>query len=301
MRSRFFLALALTAPSAFSQTKSFTFTKAVVSPTTSTLCQNWNFMEPVILVPLYTIKASLTAGPCPDPAFPPPGIAIIGTSITVKFSPAPLTGTVDSGGIFHLDSPFNSSAIFAGTNLFRRSYSLGAANAGYPQPQCVPPVNTGAGDVDVSCSDSTFAVMTNPDGSQYIELRAAATLLASNFGNDGKGAATGATYQFELDILFGSTGPVSNPFPPSTPTDHRFVITSGPGLKTACQKSGDGPLMITLPINRVVGDVDSTGLLTNVQRMLDNHVISKTAKLRIASLGMNSSATPSSARSDKIQ
>ena len=53
------------------------------------------------------------------------------------------------------------------------------------------------------------------------------------------------------------SGPLNttSPFQPPTANDHTFVINSGPGLDTGCTFRSGGPLRITLPIGRVLGDL----------------------------------------------
>ena len=70
-------------------------------------------------------------------------------------------------------------------------------------------------------------------------------------------------------------GPISSPFPPKTPTDRRFVVNEGEGLDTACTFRAGGPLRIKLPINRVVGDTDGEGRLTDPAGLLRNGIIPK--------------------------
>jgi pimeloyl-ACP methyl ester carboxylesterase len=71
-------------------------------------------------------------------------------------------------------------------------------------------------------------------------------------------------------------GPISSPFPPETPTDHRFIINGAPtGLDTTCTFRNGGPLRIELPINRVVGNTDGQGKLTNPAGLLQNGIIKK--------------------------
>ncbi|MFP4438512.1 MAG: hypothetical protein ACLFVO_14815 [Chloroflexaceae bacterium] len=73
----------------------------------------------------------------------------------------------------------------------------------------------------------------------------------------------------------------SGPIGPGEATDERFVDDEGSGLDTGCTYREDGPLVISLPIGRAVGATDSTGRLTDVQRLIDNRVIAATGKLRM--------------------
>jgi hypothetical protein len=79
---------------------------------------------------------------------------------------------------------------------------------------------------------------------------------------------------------------------PKQPTDSRFVVETGSGLKTACTKRSDGPIRITVPVTRVVGDVDSDNFQVSPH---PGTVVSTNVTLRMAvyhqGLGA-SSATP---------
>jgi triacylglycerol lipase len=71
----------------------------------------------------------------------------------------------------------------------------------------------------------------------------------------------------------------SSPFDPPQATDHLFVVDTGSGLDTGCSFRSDGPLQITLPINRVVGDVNSDGTLQNPQDLINRNIVSQYAML----------------------
>ncbi|MCW5977192.1 MAG: hypothetical protein KIT09_03905 [Bryobacteraceae bacterium] len=64
-----------------------------------------------------------------------------------------------------------------------------------------------------------------------------------------------------------SVNPPPNPYSPEPATDSRFVVETGPGLKTACAKRSDGPLRIVIPVDRVVGEVDSQHLLSDTRSL----------------------------------
>jgi hypothetical protein len=48
----------------------------------------------------------------------------------------------------------------------------------------------------------------------------------------------------------------TSPFQPPKANDYTFVINDGAGLDTGCSYRGDGPLRITLPIGRVLGELN---------------------------------------------
>jgi hypothetical protein len=59
-----------------------------------------------------------------------------------------------------------------------------------------------------------------------------------------------------LFIAFPAAAQTTSPFPPPKANDYTFVINSGGGLDTGCTFRGGGPLVITLKIGRVLGDLD---------------------------------------------
>lgn len=81
--------------------------------------------------------------------------------------------------------------------------------------------------------------------------------------------------------------PTGNLLAPPRATDSSFVATNQPDLNTGCTYSTSGPLRIEIPINRVVGDVDSSGKLEEPETLIDNHVVSKYATLRLPAWDVN--------------
>ena len=75
-------------------------------------------------------------------------------------------------------------------------------------------------------------------------------------------------------------GPNPSLIAPPKPNDARFVENSGNGLDTGCTFRPDGPLVISLPVTRVVG-ANGDGSAISLQDMKDSGVLSKTAKLRM--------------------
>lgn len=72
--------------------------------------------------------------------------------------------------------------------------------------------------------------------------------------------------------LLGKAHFGSSPFDPPEANDTTFVVDQGAGLDTACTFRSGGPLVITLEIDRVVGDV---------QTLRQNGLISERASLRM--------------------
>src|SRR2546425_1229832 len=62
----------------------------------------------------------------------------------------------------------------------------------------------------------------------------------------------------------------SSPFDPPVATDNTFVVDTGPGLDTGCTFRSGGPLIFTININRVVGDVNADGTLASPQDLINN-------------------------------
>ena len=78
-----------------------------------------------------------------------------------------------------------------------------------------------------------------------------------------------------------ATGPTTSPLDPRMLTDSRFVENGGNGLDTGCTFRPEGPLVISLPITRVVGETNSDGTLKFSQDMVSNGLISPKVTLRM--------------------
>jgi triacylglycerol lipase len=83
----------------------------------------------------------------------------------------------------------------------------------------------------------------------------------------------------------------SSPFNPPTVTDANFVVDTGAGLDSGCTFRSGGPLRITLPINRVVGDVNADGTLVDPQTLISNGVVSKFATLSMPAFDVDFDAS----------
>lgn len=73
-----------------------------------------------------------------------------------------------------------------------------------------------------------------------------------------------------ISPLQTATGPRSSPFTPPEENDRTFVVDGGSGLDTGCTFRNSGPLIITIKVDRVVGDV---------AKLKANKLISQTARL----------------------
>jgi triacylglycerol lipase len=76
-------------------------------------------------------------------------------------------------------------------------------------------------------------------------------------------------------------GPTTSPIAPLSTHDARFIENGGGGLDTGCTFRPDGPLVISLPVTRVVGATNGDGTLQFAGQMVNNGVLSAKAKLRL--------------------
>ena len=89
-------------------------------------------------------------------------------------------------------------------------------------------------------------------------------------------ASAAAVASFSLAAAVApAPGPISSRFPPKTPTDRRFIVNGSAGLDTGCTYRNGGPLRIELPINRVVGETDGEGRLTNPFGLIEKGIVPK--------------------------
>lgn len=86
-------------------------------------------------------------------------------------------------------------------------------------------------------------------------------------------------------------GPNPSLIAPLKPNDTRFVENSGNGLDTGCTFRPDGPLVISLPVTRVVG-ANGDGSPISLQDMKDSGVLSKKAKLRLPAFDVDLEGAP---------
>ena len=84
----------------------------------------------------------------------------------------------------------------------------------------------------------------------------------------------------------------SSPFDPPQATDHLFLVDTGSGLDTGCSFRSEGPLQITIPINRVVGDVNPDGTLKDPQDLISRNIVSQYATLVLPAYDVDFYATP---------
>jgi hypothetical protein len=106
------------------------------------------------------------------------------------------------------------------------------------------------------------------------------------------------------DLAGTSSGPAirSSPFAPGAQSDSRFVVDTAPGaLDTGCSFLEDGPLKFTIEVNRVVGDVTSTGELLSPDQLVANGVVSQFALLRLPAFDVDSEGDPIAPERDHIR
>lgn len=87
-------------------------------------------------------------------------------------------------------------------------------------------------------------------------------------------------------------GPTTSPIQPRKSNDTRFIENQGNGLDTGCTFRPDGPLVISLPINRVVGATNSDGTLQTPMQMVGSGVLSLTATLRFPAFDVDLEGAP---------
>lgn len=75
----------------------------------------------------------------------------------------------------------------------------------------------------------------------------------------------------------------SSPFAPPGKNDHSFVVDRGAGLDTSCTFRNGGPLVIDIPVDRVVGDVT---------RLKANGLISPTAHVKLPAFDVDFNGAP---------
>jgi triacylglycerol lipase len=80
------------------------------------------------------------------------------------------------------------------------------------------------------------------------------------------------------------------PVDPQKPDDEHFLVDSSPQLDTPCTFRNGSPLMFSIDIDRYVGEVDSDGHLLNLQTLIANGVVAKTAYLKMPAFDVDSGA-----------
>ena len=87
-------------------------------------------------------------------------------------------------------------------------------------------------------------------------------------------------------------GPTTSPIQPRKSNDTRFIENQGSGLDTGCTFRPEGPLVISLPITRVVGDTNGDGTLKFPMQMVASGVLSLTATLRFPAFDVDLEGAP---------
>ncbi len=97
-----------------------------------------------------------------------------------------------------------------------------------------------------------------------------------------------------LKAMFAAAGSRTSPFAP--PTQDVFVTDSGPGLDTGCTFNDDPghPLIIEIPIDRYVGEVDANGFLVNPAPLIAKGIIPATIEVSMPAydVDVNGSTPP---------
>ena len=68
---------------------------------------------------------------------------------------------------------------------------------------------------------------------------------------------------------------------PPDPTDTTFVRDTGPTMDQYLFRD-DGPIQFTVPVDRVVGRTDSQGYLLDVQKLIDNGIVTPRVQLQLS-------------------
>lgn len=89
-----------------------------------------------------------------------------------------------------------------------------------------------------------------------------------------------------------ASGPTTSPIAPRTATDSRFIENGGNGLDTGCTFRPGGPLVISLPVTRVVGATNGDGTLQFPNLMVNNGLITPTLKLRMPAFDVDLEGAP---------
>ncbi len=73
----------------------------------------------------------------------------------------------------------------------------------------------------------------------------------------------------------------SSPYTPPDADDITFVVDRDSGLDTPCTFRAGGPLRFTIGVTRYVGELNADGTLKDAARLVNNGVVSATAKLAL--------------------
>lgn len=102
-------------------------------------------------------------------------------------------------------------------------------------------------------------------------------LATAAFADDRDDPPAGS--RFKLQTTATHSG--SSPFAPPNATDKLLVVDTGSGLDTGCTYRSGGPLMIQVPIKRVVGQTNTIGELLDPNALKAAGLISNHAKLTL--------------------
>jgi hypothetical protein len=113
---------------------------------------------------------------------------------------------------------------------------------------------------------------------------AAPDVTSSDYGVDVQWTST-----LDLSGQGGDLGPQTGgaSIPAPHTSDSSFIAES---TNKSCQYSDQSPIRLSIPITRVVGDVDQEGFLTDPDKLVSNGVVSPNVTLRISAYDVDSQA-----------
>jgi pimeloyl-ACP methyl ester carboxylesterase len=107
-----------------------------------------------------------------------------------------------------------------------------------------------------------------------------------------RAGAAAATTTVSLAAAAPAPGFTSSPITPRALTDSRFINNEGQGLDTGCTYRSGGPLVITVPVDRVTSMVAIGGRLVDPAGAVRNGVVSQYATLRLPAFDIDMGGSP---------
>ncbi len=223
-----------------------------------------------------------------------------GATLTAQFSvtyPTAAPLATARSNILRFDSPLNRTMTVSGTwkTPDAKYYGrIGMGSSGYAGENCNTvststnlPAGTSSFSARVPCAQ-TEAMLSYINTDPWLDLYYGADLKVGP-----QSSIFGASVTVEVHGFYRVTAnvlpdgdknqnpPTPQPEPALPAKDTQFVVTDGPGLNTGCTFRGLGPLQITVPITRYVGANGDDGFLADAPTLIQNNVISPTARLRL--------------------
>jgi hypothetical protein len=236
-----------------------------------------------------TASASFTASAtCED--------ATLNAQFSVTY-PVDAPTATSKGSSWQFASALNRSLAISGTWKTPDATYAGrvtAGSAGYTGENCSTvntstdlPAGTSSFSAKVPCAQTEVTARII-DGQLWLDIYYGADLKVGPHGSIFGASLTAEVHSYyrvqinaapEADKNQAPPPPISDAAPAAK--DTMFVATSDPGLNTGCTFRSAGPLNITVPITRYVGQTTDEGFLANPSMLIENNVISRTAKLRL--------------------